>query len=74
MFIISKDTPAYYITSVTNNRLPAFQKAKMKDLICNALNEARNSAQLLLFAYVVMADHFHLMVGQRASRLKRFVM
>jgi hypothetical protein len=29
---VSKDTPAYYITSVTNMRLPVFQKANMKDI------------------------------------------
>jgi hypothetical protein len=58
MFSISKDTPAYYITSVTNKRLPVFQKAKMKDLVCRALNEARNSAGLLLFAYVIMPTIF----------------
>jgi putative transposase len=75
MFIISKDTPAYYITSVTNNRLPVFQKANMKDLVCDALNEARNSARLLIFAYVVMPDHFHLMVGsaRKPSETLRYV-
>jgi len=75
MFSISKDTPAYYITSVTNKRLPVFQKAKMKDLVCNALNEARNSAGLLLFAYVIMFDHFHLLLGteRKPSQCLRYV-
>jgi len=54
MFTVSKDTPADYIMSVTNKRLLVFQKAKMKDLICKALNEARNSARLFLFA---LRDH-----------------
>jgi len=75
MFIISKDTPAYYITSVANNRLPVFQKANMKDLVCEALNEARTSAGLLLFAYVIMSDHFHLLLGtqRKPSESLRYV-
>lgn len=75
MFAISKDTPAYYVTSVTNNRLPVFQKAKMKDLVCRALDEARTSAGLLLFAYVIMPDHFHLLLGteRKPSECLRYV-
>jgi REP element-mobilizing transposase RayT len=75
MFSISKDTPAYYITSVTNKRLPVFQKANMKDLVCNALNEARTSAGLLLFAYVIMPDHFHVLLGtaRKPSECLRYV-
>lgn len=75
MFIISKDTPAYYITSVTNSRLPVFQKASMKDLVCRSLDEARTSAGLLLFAYVIMPDHFHLLLGteRKPSECLRYV-
>jgi REP element-mobilizing transposase RayT len=75
MFSISKDTPAYYITSVTNNRLPVFRTPKMKGVMCAALNEARTSAHLLLFAYVVMPDHYHLLLGSSKdpSIVLRFV-
>jgi len=75
MFSISKDNPAYYITSVTNKRLPVFQKPKMKDLVCRSLDEARNSAGLLLFAYVVMPDHFHLLLAsaRKPSETLRYV-
>lgn len=75
MFHISKDTPAYYLTSVTNKRLPVFQKAKMKDLVANAIDEARKSANLLLFAYAIMPDHFHLLLGtnRKPSETLRYV-
>ena len=43
MFRISKDSPVHYITSVTHNRLPIFRKTKLKEVMCKALNEARNS-------------------------------
>jgi len=63
MFRISKDSPVYYLTSVAHNRLPVFQTAKIKDLICKALDEARTSANLLIFAYVIMPDHLHALIG-----------
>ncbi len=50
MFRISKDSPVYYLTSVAHNRLPVFRTARLKDLICKALDEARTSANLLIFA------------------------
>jgi len=63
---ISLDTPCYYFTSVTHHRLPVFRTDKFKDLICKALNEARNSGELLFFAYVIMLDHFHIITdGKR---------
>lgn len=75
MFTISKDSPAYYITSVTHNRLPVFKIDALKLVVCSALNEVRTSASLLLFAYVVMLDHLHLLVGSSKdpSDVLRFV-
>ena len=75
MFRVSKDSPVCYLTSVTHNRLPVFRTAKLKDLVCDALNEARQSANLLLFAYVVMPDHLHALIGsnRKPSEVTRFV-
>jgi REP element-mobilizing transposase RayT len=75
MFRISKDSPVHYLTSVTNNRLPVFKTASFKDLVCEALNEARTSAGLLLFAYVVMPDHLHALIGspRKPSEVLRYV-
>ena len=60
MFQVSRTTPAYYLTSVTHNRLTVFQSDKIKQVVCNALDEAGKSAGLLIFAYVIMPDHIHL--------------
>ena len=59
MFQISRDNPAYYLTSIAHNRLPIFQKDEVKQIVCDAFNEARTSAQILVFAYVIMTDHTH---------------
>jgi len=63
---ISLDTPCYYFTSVTHHRLPVFRTDKFKDLLCKALAEARISSDMLIFAYVIMPDHFHIITdGKR---------
>jgi REP element-mobilizing transposase RayT len=46
---------------VTKDRLPAFRTDAVKTVICDAIDEARNSAGFLLFAYVIMLDHVHLL-------------
>lgn len=60
MFQVSKTTPAYYLTSVTHDRLPVFKSARIKEIVCRALDEARRSAGMRLFAYVIMPDHTHI--------------
>jgi REP element-mobilizing transposase RayT len=63
---ISLDTPSYFITSVTHKRLPVFRTGKFKQLLCAALNEARTSSGMLIFAYVIMLDHLHIITdGKR---------
>jgi putative transposase len=59
-FQISRDSRALYITIITKDRLPAFQTDAIKTITCHALDEARNSGKFLIFAYVIMPDHLHL--------------
>lgn len=67
MFQVSRTTPAYYLTSVAHNRLNVFQSDKIKQIVCDALDEARKSAGLLIFAYVIMSDHIHLITDSSRS-------
>jgi len=64
LFQISRDTPALYITIVVKDRLPAFRLDNLKQVMCKALNEARRSGNFLIFAYVIMPDHLHLLTNQ----------
>jgi len=43
--------------------------------MCDALDEARTSATLLLFAYVIMPDHLHALIGssRKPSEVLRYV-
>ena len=75
MFQISKDSPAYYLTSVTKDRLPVFRTNTIAEITCKAIDEARRSGKFLIFAYVVMLEHLHLVTdNSRSSKdIHRFV-
>jgi len=75
MFRISKDSPAYYLTSVAKDRLPVFRTTELNTVACAALDEARRSAAFLLFAYVLMPDHIHTIVGSelKPSRVLQYI-
>jgi REP-associated tyrosine transposase len=61
---ISKDNPCLFITAVAKNRLPVFQTDAITLITCKAIDEARTSCGFLLFAYVIMPDHFHVLTDQ----------
>ena len=63
-FQLSRDSQALFITIVTHHRLPVFRTDAMKAVLCGAIDEARKSAGFLLFAYVIMVDHLHLLTGR----------
>src|SRR5882762_10016792 len=71
-FQISQDSQALYITVVTKNRLPVFKTDQMKAVLCRALDEARKSAGFLLFAYVIMIDHMHLLTSRPTTTSVHF--
>jgi putative transposase len=66
-FLISQDSPALYITIVTKDRLPIFRSDRMKELLACAIDEARQSAGFLLFSYVIMWDHMHLLTSRTST-------
>jgi REP element-mobilizing transposase RayT len=71
----SSDNPAFYLTSVTTQRLPVFRTDKIAKLVCDALDEARRSGGFLIFAYVVMLEHLHVVTDSRLKpkEIHRFV-
>ena len=66
-FLISQDSPVLHITTVTKDRLPVFRTDQMKEVLCRAIDEARQSAGFLLFAYVIMLDHMHLLTSRPST-------
>lgn len=72
---ISNDNPCYYLTSVTNTRIPIFQTDKLREITANAVDEARKSARFLIYAYVIMPDHYHLITdsSRKISEVLRYL-
>jgi|ERR1043165_6763271 REP element-mobilizing transposase RayT len=60
-FQLSRDSQALFITAVAKDRLPVFRSDAIKLVACQALEEARISGGFLIFAYVIMPDHLHLL-------------
>jgi REP element-mobilizing transposase RayT len=75
MFKVSRDNPAYYLTSVTKDRLPVFRTDAIAELACDAIAEARKTGRFLVFAYVLMLDHLHLVTNSKreAKDIHRYV-
>ena len=74
-FRISIDSPALFITAVAKDRLPVFQSDVIRHLTCEALNRARTSCGFLLFAYVLMPDHTHLLTDspRKPSEVLKYI-
>lgn len=72
---VSRTRPFYYLTSVAKDRLPVFGTDKIKSLAANAFHEARKSGGFLLFAYVIMPDHAHVITdsSREDSDILRFL-
>lgn len=66
-FLISQDSPVLFITLVTHHRLRVFQTDRLREFLCCAIDEARKSGAFLLFAYVIMLDHLHLITSRPSS-------
>jgi len=46
---------------VAHNRLPIFRTDAIKQVVCNAFDEARISGGIMIFAFVIMPDHTHVL-------------
>src|SRR5205807_2451029 len=75
MLTISKDNPCLFITAVAKNRLPVFRTEVIKSITVKAIDEARTSCGFLLFAYVIMPDHFHVVTDspRKPSTVLQFI-
>src|SRR5690606_29525958 len=75
MFRISRDNPAYLLTSVAHRRLPIFQSPAIAAEVCAAFDRARATGNFLIFAYVIMPDHTHVITdpSRKMSDILRYL-
>ena len=75
MHTISRDTPALYLTSVAKDRLPVFRTDQIKQITCEAIDEARTSGGFSIYAYVIMPDHLHALTDSelKPSKILQYI-
>ena len=52
----------FFVTSVTFGRRSLFETTRMADLLLDVLRQNRRRGRFLLHEFVIMPDHFHLLV------------
>lgn len=52
----------FFVTSVVNGRYPLFRNEERARLILDVMQNKRSEGRFLLHEFVVMPDHFHLIV------------
>jgi putative transposase len=57
-----EENSCYFLTSTTYGRKPLFQIDQYAQILCNIIYNLRNKGKLSLLGFVIMPDHFHLMV------------
>src|SRR5882724_13200928 len=67
-----QSTRTFFVTSTTAGRRALLQSDRMAQLLVDVLAENRRKRRFLLHEFVVMPNHFHLLLNlQRKSRWKR---
>jgi putative transposase len=67
MYLAPQEVRTFFVTSVTFNRHAIFQSERMSNLLLHVLQDYRNHQKFLLHEFVVMPDHFHLLLTPAAG-------
>ena len=62
MSIAPQEIRTFFVTSATANRHAIFQATRMAALLIDVLQDNRNRKRFLLHEFVVMPDHFHVLL------------
>jgi putative transposase len=62
MKLAPQEIRTFFVTSITNGRRSILQSRKMAGLFMDVLQENRKKSRFLLHEFVVMPDHFHLLI------------
>src|SRR5262245_34070291 len=58
----------HFITCSCYHRQPFLSSARRRDLFLTILEEVRQKYQFIVWGYVVMPEHFHLLVGEPGKK------
>ena len=57
----------FFVTSISNARRPIFRSEEMARLLLDVLQNNRKAGRFLLHEFVVMPDHFHVIITPAAE-------
>lgn len=58
----SIENSCYFLTSTTNERKPLFRNEKYAQILCNIIYNLRSKGKMSLLGFVIMPEHFHLLI------------
>lgn len=64
----------HYITSVTFNRVNVFRSNKACEIFVSTLKDVREKYPFKLIGYVLMPDHFHLLVNPQDCNISKLLL
>jgi len=73
LFKSKKENLFHYITSVTYRRLPIFRNKEICSLFIDVLKETRKDSPFKLIGYVLMPDHFHLLINPLGLDIRKSI-
>ncbi len=64
-----KEDKSYYMTMTVVNWVDVFTRKNHRDVIINALNYCQKEKGLVVFAYVIMSNHIHMIANTKEGFL-----
>ncbi|MBK8810935.1 MAG: transposase [Acidobacteria bacterium] len=64
----------YYITAVTHDRVPVFRSKTACEIFISQLKEVKEKFPFKLIGYVLMPDHFHILVKLEDNDPEKFML
>ena len=58
----SIENSCYFLTSTTYERKPIFRNDNYAQILCNIIYNLRNKGKMSLLGFVIMPEHFHLLI------------
>mgnify|MGYP000616249185 CR=1 FL=1 len=56
------ENSCYFLTSTTYNRKPIFHNDHYAQILCNIIYNLRKREKISLLGFVIMPEHFHLLI------------
>lgn len=67
MHLAPQEVRTFFVTSVTADRHAIFQSERMCNLLLRVMQDYRSQEKFLLHEFVIMPDHFHLLLTPAAN-------